>query len=105
MAFIERYAVRPFVQRGSDNWLMATVAVGIIVDNLMLFVFGKEPRGFHPRSAASRSGFADGAGVYPLQLLIPVIGLLLATAFISSHGARVTGLPCLPSCRIREPPS
>src|SRR4029078_13398025 len=43
---IERYAVRPFVARGSDNWLMATVAVGIIVDNLMLFVVGHEPPRF-----------------------------------------------------------
>src|SRR3981189_3488391 len=30
---IERYAVRPFVQRGSDNWLMAPVAVGTLVVN------------------------------------------------------------------------
>ncbi|MBQ8105520.1 MAG: branched-chain amino acid ABC transporter permease, partial [Afipia sp.] len=72
---IERYAVRPFVQRGSDNWLMATVAVGIIVDNLMLFVFGKEPRGFPSMLAVKPIQIVEGAGVYPLQLLIPVVGL------------------------------
>jgi branched-chain amino acid transport system permease protein len=75
---IERYAVRPFVQRGSDNWLMATVAVGIIVDNLMLFVFGKEPRGFPSILAVTPIQIAKDAGVYPLQLLIPVVGLVLA---------------------------
>ena len=75
---IERWAVRPFVARGSDNWLMATVAVGIIVDNLMLFVFGKEPRGFPSSLAVHPIQIVEGAGVYPLQLVIPVIGLLLA---------------------------
>ena len=77
---IERFAVRPFVQRGSDNWLMATVAVGIIVDNVMLFVFGKEPRSFPSVLAAKPIQIVEGAGVYPLQLLIPVVGLLLALA-------------------------
>ena len=77
---IERFAVRPFVQRGSDNWLMATVAVGIIVDNLMLFVFGKEPRSFPSVLATKPIQIVEGAGVYPLQLLIPVVGLLLALA-------------------------
>ena len=77
---IERFAVRPFVQRGSDNWLMATVAVGIIVDNVMLFVFGKEPRSFPSMLAAKPIQIVEGVGVYPLQLLIPVVGLLLALA-------------------------
>jgi branched-chain amino acid transport system permease protein len=77
---IERFAVRPFVQRGSDNWLMATVAVGIIVDNVMMFVFGKEPRSFPSVLAAKPIQIVEGAGVYPLQLLIPVVGLLLALA-------------------------
>lgn len=77
---IERFAVRPFVQRGSDNWLMATVAVGIIVDNMMLFIFGKEPRSFPSTLAAKPIQLVEGAGVYPLQLLIPVVGLLLALA-------------------------
>jgi len=77
---IERFAVRPFVLRGSDNWLMATVAVGIIVDNVMLFVFGKEPRSFPSTFAVKPIQIVEGAGVYPLQLLIPVVGLLLALA-------------------------
>src|SRR5688572_20093011 len=40
-ALIERTLVRPFVRRGSNAWLMATVAGGIVVDNLVLFTFGK----------------------------------------------------------------
>ncbi len=75
---VERFAVRPFVRRGSDAWLMATVAIGIIVDNLVLFTFGKEPRSFPSALAVRPIQLAEGAGVYPLQLVIPVVGLALA---------------------------
>ena len=78
---VERFAVRPFARRGSNAWLMATVALGIVVDNMVLFTFGKEPRGFpSPARGASRSSSPSGAGVYPLQLVIPVVGLALAAA-------------------------
>src|SRR2546423_631569 len=50
---VERLAVRPFVRRGSDAWLMSTVALGIIADNTVLFTFGKEPRGFSMPWAAA----------------------------------------------------
>ena len=76
---IERFAVRPFVSRGSNAWLMSTVAVGIILENVVLFTFGKEPR--RPSSVlASHSFDIFGLGVYPLQLLIPVVGLAVAMA-------------------------
>src|SRR5688572_33508315 len=41
---VEFLAVRPFASRGSDAWLMATVALGIVLDNVVMFSFGKEPR-------------------------------------------------------------
>ncbi|MCA3569010.1 branched-chain amino acid ABC transporter permease, partial [Bradyrhizobium sp.] len=44
------------------------------------FVFGKEPRSFPSVLAAKPIQIVEGAGVYPLQLLIPVVGLLLALA-------------------------
>jgi branched-chain amino acid transport system permease protein len=75
---VDRLAVRPFVARGSDSWLMATVAIGIVVDNLVLFTFGKEPRGFPSSLAARPIQLAEGAGVYPLQLAIPLLGFALA---------------------------
>src|SRR6266540_1054337 len=73
-ALIERTLVRPFASRGSNAWLMATVAGGIVIDNLVLFTFGKEPRGF-PSPLAAKSVEIFGAGVYPLQLVIPVVGI------------------------------
>ncbi|QUS38321.1 branched-chain amino acid ABC transporter permease [Tardiphaga alba] len=71
---IERFLVRPFVARKSDAWLMATVAAGIVLDNAVLFTFGKEPRGF-PSLLPSSPVQIFGAGVYPLQLVIPLVGV------------------------------
>jgi branched-chain amino acid transport system permease protein len=76
-AVIERTLVRPFAERGSNAWLMATVAGGIVLDNLVLFTFGKEPRGF-PSVLAMKPVQIFGAGVYPLQLVIPVAGIVIA---------------------------
>lgn len=74
---VERLAVRPFVRRGSNAWLMATVALGIVADNTVLFTFGKEPRGFQMSWA---QGGVDIAGIHVsyLQILIPVVGIFLA---------------------------
>jgi branched-chain amino acid transport system permease protein len=76
---VERLAVRPFAERGSDAWLMATVALGIVLDNVVMFTYGKEPRHLASPLAQSPLEVAGaGLGVYPLQLLIPVVGLGLA---------------------------
>lgn len=76
---VELLAVRPFVNRGSDAWLMATVALGIVLDNVVMATYGKEPRSLPSPLAQSPLEVAGvGLGVYPLQLLIPVVGLALA---------------------------
>jgi branched-chain amino acid transport system permease protein len=86
---VERLAVRPFVQRNSDAWLMATVALGIVLDNVVMFTFGKEPRSMpSPLAQAPLSVGGVGLGVYPLQLLIPLVGLALAAAL--HHASRRT---------------
>ena len=76
---VELVAVRPFARRGSNAWLMATVALGILADNTVLFTFGKEPRGF-VMSWATGSVPLGGLNVSPLQIVIPVAGLGLAAA-------------------------
>ncbi|AOY95802.1 branched-chain amino acid ABC transporter permease [Cupriavidus sp. USMAA2-4] len=76
---VEFLAVRPFASRGSDAWLMATVALGIVLDNVVLLAFGSEPRSLpSPLATQSLQLGATGVGVYPLQLVIPVVGLALA---------------------------
>jgi len=74
---VELVAVRPFVKRGSSAWLMATVALGIVADNAVLFTFGKEPRGF-----PMFQGSVQIAGIHVswLQIAIPVVGLALAAS-------------------------
>ena len=76
---VELIAIRPFARRGSNAWLMSTVALGLVVDNLVLFTFGKEPRGFSLPFANASMQIA-GVGVSPLQLMIPAVGLSLAGA-------------------------
>ena len=86
---VERALVRPFVARGSNAWLMATVAAGIVLDNSVLFTFGKEPRSF-PSVLASKPVTIFGTGVYPLQLVIPLVGLAIAITlhFLTHHTRR-----------------
>lgn len=75
--FVERFLVRPFADRGSNAWLMSTIAGGIVLDNVVLFTFGKEPRGF-PSSLATDAISIGGVGIYPLQLVIPVAAIAIA---------------------------
>src|ERR1051325_4842407 len=71
---VEVLAVRPSPRRGSNAWLMATVALGIVADNTVLFTFGKEPRGFVlPWALVSTDVL--GIRVSVLQLAIPAAGL------------------------------
>ena len=76
---VEFVAVRPFARRGSDAWLMATVALGIVVDNLVMVTFGKEPRSLPSPLAQQPIDFGGtGLGLYPLDFVIPAVGLGLA---------------------------
>ena len=77
-AMVERIAVRPFVQRGSNSWLMATVALGIVLENVVLFTFGKDPRGMPPGVLTTSTVTIAGIRIQLLQLLIPVVGLGIA---------------------------
>jgi branched-chain amino acid transport system permease protein len=85
--FVERIAVRPFVARGSDSWLMATVALGIILENVVLFTFGKDPRGMPPNFLTADAVSVAGVRIQYLQILIPAVGLSIAAAlhFVSTY--------------------
>jgi branched-chain amino acid transport system permease protein len=74
---VERIAVRPFVARGTNSWLMATVALGIVLDNVAMVLFGKEPRAL-PSALADDPWVIGNVGIFPLQVVVPVVGLGLA---------------------------
>lgn len=78
---IERFLVRPFHSRGSEAWLMATVAGGLLMDNLVMFTFGKEPRRFTLEAVSHRLEIA-GTGVDAMQLIIPLVVAVIVIAMM-----------------------
>ncbi len=76
---IERLAVRPFAVDGSNSWLLTTIAVGIIAENLAMVTFGKEVRAY-PSPLAQTPIIIFDFGIFPLELLTPVV--VLAIAFL-----------------------
>jgi branched-chain amino acid transport system permease protein len=76
---VERWIVRPFAQNGSHAWLLSTIALGIIAENLAMVTFGKEVRGY-PSALAEVPVSILGFGVFPLEVLIPIVGLAVAIA-------------------------
>ena len=73
---VERVAVRPFVRARSIAWLLATIAVGIIGENVAMLLFGKDARAF-PSPLTVTPWTVLGAGVYPHELLVPAVGLII----------------------------
>lgn len=86
---VERVGVRPFARRGSDAWLMATVAIGIILENAVLFTFGKDPRGMPPSVLTTEGFYIADLRIQILQVVIPVVGLAIAVALhLFSHRSK-----------------
>ena len=74
---VERLGIQPFLRRGSDSWLMATVAMGLIAENIVLFTFGKDPRGM--TSSLTQMGFSlAGLRLSAQQVMVPVVGFTIA---------------------------
>jgi len=73
---VERVAIRPFRRSASIAWLLATIALGIIGENVALLAFGKDARAF-PSRLTRTPWTVLGAGIYPHELLVPLVGLAL----------------------------
>ena len=101
---VERTLVRPFAQVGSNAWLMATVAGGIVLDNAVLFTFGKEPRSF-----PSVLGAKAGRGVRRGRLSAAIADSRSSAspspaASPCCCGGRGAANPCWRWCRTPMPP-
>ena len=78
-AGVELIAVRPFTQKGSDAWLMSTLALGLLLENAVLLTFGKDPRGV-PSAMQDVNWLLGGIKVSAQQIVIPVVGIALAVS-------------------------
>jgi branched-chain amino acid transport system permease protein len=87
---LERLAVRPFANRGSVAWVLSTLAVGIVVENVVQLIFGKSPRGIESSLVAQPLKIA-GAGIYPLELIIPAVVLITVFAARALYANTMTG--------------
>ena len=74
---VERIAVRPFAVNGSNSWLLTTIALGIILENLTMLTFGKEVRAY-PSPLVQTPVNILGFGIFPLELLTPVVVIAIA---------------------------
>lgn len=73
---LERFAVRPFNENSASiGWMLTTIAVGIMLESLVTMRFGGFSRAL-PSPGAERPVTILGAGVYPQELLIPIVAIL-----------------------------
>ena len=74
---VHRLVVAPFSRNGSIAWLMSTIAFGIVLENAVMLTFGKESRNM-PSALSDSPLRLFGTGIYPIELVIPVVGVLCA---------------------------
>ena len=78
---VERFAVRPFAKTATSiGWMLTTIAVGIMLEALVTMRFGGFSRAL-PSPGVAHAISIFGAGVYPQELLIPVVALVLMFGF------------------------
>jgi branched-chain amino acid transport system permease protein len=78
--FVERVGVRPPLNAKSEGWVLATIAIGIVIKNVSENVWGKEDLPFPSPLSSSPINFA-GAFILPTEILI-VFGALLLMGLI-----------------------
>jgi len=73
---VERIAIRPFRGVSAIGWMLSTIAVGIILRNVAMVTFGLYDRPF-PTPWVKKPIDILGAGLYPQELFIPIIAVIL----------------------------
>lgn len=73
---LERIAVRPFASHsGSIGWMLSTIAIGVMIESLATI----RTDGYSlplPTPGVERAVRILGAGIYPQELMIPIIAVL-----------------------------
>lgn len=79
-AGVERLGVRPALKIKSEGWIMATIALGIIMKNVAENIWGKDDLKFpSPVSEAPLKVF--GANVLPMEILV-IVGAVAMMAVV-----------------------
>ena len=79
---LERFAVRPFAKSATSiGWMLTTIAVGIMLEALVTMRFGGFSRAL-PSPGVDKALIIFGAGVYPQELLIPAVAILIMIGFM-----------------------
>lgn len=76
---VERLAVRPALAIKSEGWIMATIALGIIVKNVAENIWGRDDLKF-PSPVSETPIKVLGANVLPMELMVVVGALALMLA-------------------------
>jgi branched-chain amino acid transport system permease protein len=74
---LERFAIRPFAATATSiGWMLTTIAVGVMIEALATLQFGGFSRPL-PSPGVQSAVHIFGAGVYPQELAIPVVAVLV----------------------------
>jgi branched-chain amino acid transport system permease protein len=74
---LERFAIRPFAATATSiGWMLTTIAVGVMIEALATLQFGGFSRPL-PSPGVQSAVHIFGAGVYPQELAIPVVAILV----------------------------
>jgi branched-chain amino acid transport system permease protein len=81
---VERIGVRPAMRLKSEGWIMATIAIGIILKNIAENIWGKEDVKF-PSPVPETPLVVAGANVLPMEILVVVgaLAIMLAIEFFN----------------------
>lgn len=89
--FIERFAIRPLNHGPSSiGWMLSTIAIGLMLEAFVTITFGSDPRAL-PSALMDRPIQIMGAGIYPQELLIPVVAIVLLVALDTFYRTTMLG--------------
>src|SRR5262245_5306170 len=75
-ALIERLLVRPFNKEpNAIGWMLTTIAIGIVIESTATITYGPLGRPL-PSPLAEQPIRFGGAGIYPQELLLPIVAIL-----------------------------
>jgi branched-chain amino acid transport system permease protein len=90
-AVIERALVRPFNREpNAIGWMLTTIAIGIVLESGATITYGPLGRPL-PSPLAQHPVRLAGAGIYPQELLLPVVALALMLALEAFYRRTILG--------------